>query len=51
MSCSEEEAGTLLEVFTERRKHEAPGLALRHAFEVVYRARDASAGPAEQRRL
>jgi hypothetical protein len=37
---SEEEAERLLEVYTERCKSEAQGLALRHAFAEVYRARE-----------
>jgi hypothetical protein len=41
---TETEAETLLEIYTDRRKREDPGLALRYAFVEVYRARDNDAG-------
>jgi DNA-directed RNA polymerase specialized sigma24 family protein len=48
---SDDEAEVFYKVFTERRKHEEPGLALRAAFVEVYRARReaaASAGEAQE---
>jgi hypothetical protein len=41
---TETEAETLLEIYTDRRKREDPGLALRYVFVEVYRARDNDAG-------
>jgi len=41
---SEAEAGIVLETFTDRRKHEAPGLALREAFVEAYRIRNLEEG-------
>jgi hypothetical protein len=41
---SEAEAGIVLETFTDRRKHEAPGVALRQAFVEAYRIRDLEEG-------
>jgi hypothetical protein len=43
---SDEEIEVFYKVFTERRKHEPPGLALRESFVEVYRARDARAAAA-----
>jgi hypothetical protein len=43
---SDDEIEVFFEVFTERRKHETPALALRAGFVEVYRARDAAAGDA-----
>jgi hypothetical protein len=38
---SDDEVEVFYKIFTERRKHEEPGLALRAAFVEVYRARRA----------
>ncbi len=45
---NDDEAEVFYKVFTERRKHEEPGLALRAAFIEVYRARrEATAAASE----
>ncbi len=45
---SDDEAEVFYKVFTERRKHEEPALALRAAFIEVYRARREPAAAASE---
>jgi len=44
---NDDEVEVFYKIFTERRKHEEPGLALRHAFIEVYRARRAAAAASD----
>jgi hypothetical protein len=44
---SDDEAEVFYKIFTERRKHEEPGLALRAAFIEVYRARREAASASD----
>ncbi len=45
---NDDEVEVFYKVFTERRKHEEPGLALRAAFVEVYRARREAAAAASE---
>jgi hypothetical protein len=44
---NDDEVEIFYKIFTERRKHEEPGLALRHAFIEVYRARRSAASASD----
>ena len=46
---NDDEVEVFYKVFTERRKHEEPGLALRAAFIEVYRARREAASASDAR--